>query len=38
MDVTPRENVYGHQQRLHWLRDHLHEETVWSSSGAARAG
>ena len=25
MDVTPRENVYGHQQRLHWLRDHLHE-------------
>ena len=25
MDVTPRENVYGHQQRLHWLRAHLHE-------------
>ena len=25
MDVTPRENVYGHQQRLHWLRDHLLE-------------
>ena len=39
MDVTPRENVYGHQQRLHWLRDHLQpRETVWSSSGAARAG
>jgi SAM-dependent methyltransferase len=23
MDLVPRENVYGHRQRLHWLRDHL---------------
>jgi SAM-dependent methyltransferase len=26
MDVVPRENVYGHLQRLHWLRDHLRPE------------
>jgi SAM-dependent methyltransferase len=26
MDVVPRENVYGHQQRLFWLRDHLRRE------------
>jgi 2-polyprenyl-3-methyl-5-hydroxy-6-metoxy-1,4-benzoquinol methylase len=26
MEVVPRENVYGHLQRLHWLRDHLRRE------------
>jgi 2-polyprenyl-3-methyl-5-hydroxy-6-metoxy-1,4-benzoquinol methylase len=26
MEVVPRENIYGHQQRLHWLRDHLRRE------------
>ncbi len=23
MDLAPRENIYGHRQRLLWLRDHL---------------
>jgi 2-polyprenyl-3-methyl-5-hydroxy-6-metoxy-1,4-benzoquinol methylase len=23
MEIVPRENVYGHRQRLYWLRDHL---------------
>jgi len=26
MEVLPRENIYGHQQRLHWLRDQLRRE------------
>jgi SAM-dependent methyltransferase len=26
MEVVPRENIYGHQQRLNWLRDHLRPE------------
>ena len=26
MEVLPRENIYGHQQRLHWLRDNLRRE------------
>jgi 2-polyprenyl-3-methyl-5-hydroxy-6-metoxy-1,4-benzoquinol methylase len=26
MEVVPRENVYGHLQRLHWLRGHLSKE------------
>jgi SAM-dependent methyltransferase len=26
METVPRENIYGHQQRLHWLRDHLRRE------------
>jgi SAM-dependent methyltransferase len=24
--LVPRENIYGHQQRLHWLRDQLRRE------------
>ena len=26
MELVPPENVYGHQQRLYWLRDHLRKE------------
>jgi 2-polyprenyl-3-methyl-5-hydroxy-6-metoxy-1,4-benzoquinol methylase len=26
MELLPRENIYGHQQRLLWLRDHLRRE------------
>ena len=26
MDVVPPENIYGHVQRLHWLRDHMRPE------------
>jgi len=26
MELFPRENIYGHQQRLLWLRDHLRRE------------
>ncbi len=26
MNVLPQENIYGHQQRLHWLRDNLRPE------------
>jgi SAM-dependent methyltransferase len=26
MEVVPQENIYGHQQRLHWLRDNLGRE------------
>jgi SAM-dependent methyltransferase len=38
MDVTPHENIYGHQQRLHWLRDHLRKEdrTVEFGCGTGR--
>jgi SAM-dependent methyltransferase len=38
MDVVPRENIYGHLQRLHWLRDHLRpdERTVEFGCGTGR--
>ena len=38
MEVVPRENVYGHLQRLHWLRDHLRpeERTVEFGCGTGR--
>ena len=26
MELVPRENIYGHRQRLYWLRDHLQKE------------
>jgi len=26
MELVPRENIYGHRQRLFWLRDHLQLE------------
>ena len=26
MELVPRENIYGHRQRLYWLRDHLRTE------------
>ena len=26
MELVPRENIYGHRQRLYWLRDHLRPE------------
>ncbi|MEP6910785.1 MAG: class I SAM-dependent methyltransferase [Actinomycetota bacterium] len=26
MELEPQENIYGHQQRLHWLRDNLKME------------
>ena len=26
MEASPRENIYGHRQRLHWLRDQLQKE------------
>jgi SAM-dependent methyltransferase len=38
MDVVPRENIYGHLQRLNWLRDHLQpeERTVEFGCGTGR--
>lgn len=38
MEVEPRENIYGHQQRLHWLREHLRPEdrTVEFGCGTGR--
>jgi SAM-dependent methyltransferase len=38
MDVVPRENVYGHLQRLYWLRSHLRPEdrTVEFGCGTGR--
>lgn len=38
MDIVPRENVYGHLQRLHWLRDHLlpEERVVEFGCGTGR--
>jgi SAM-dependent methyltransferase len=38
VEIVPRENVYGHLQRLHWLRDHLRpeERTVEFGCGTGR--
>ena len=38
MEAIPRENIYGHQQRLYWLRDHLRPEdrTVEFGCGTGR--
>jgi len=38
MEIVPRENIYGHQQRLYWLRDHLRpdERTVEFGCGTGR--
>jgi len=38
MDVEPQENIYGHLQRLHWLRDHLRpdERAVEFGCGTGR--
>jgi len=38
MDVAPPENIYGHLQRLHWLRDQLRpeERTVEFGCGTGR--
>ncbi len=38
MEIVPRENIYGHLQRLHWLRDHLRpeERTVEFGCGTGR--
>ena len=38
MEVIPQENIYGHRQRLHWLRGHLREgdRTVEFGCGTGR--
>jgi 2-polyprenyl-3-methyl-5-hydroxy-6-metoxy-1,4-benzoquinol methylase len=38
VEVVPSENVYGHRQRLYWLRDHLRPEdrTVEFGCGTGR--
>jgi 2-polyprenyl-3-methyl-5-hydroxy-6-metoxy-1,4-benzoquinol methylase len=38
MEVVPRENVYGHRQRLYWLRDQLvpEDRTVEFGCGTGR--
>jgi SAM-dependent methyltransferase len=38
MEIVPPENIYGHQQRLQWLRDHLRPEdrTVEFGCGTGR--
>ena len=38
MEIVPRENIYGHLQRLYWLRDHLRpdERTVEFGCGTGR--
>ena len=38
VEVLPQENIYGHQQRLHWLRDNIRPEdrTVEFGCGTGR--